>query len=254
MSTLFISDLHLCAERPAITKLFVEFLQADAMDADALYILGDLFEYWIGDEATARDDYAPVIAGLRGLREKGRPIYVLHGNRDFLLGAEFERQTGAQLLVDPTVIDLYGRQVLIMHGDSLCTDDVEYQAFRTMVRSEAWQRQYLAKSIAERDAISRRYRELSKTVGATKRPEIMDVNQGAVETTMRRHRVHDLIHGHTHRPAQHHFKLDGVGARRVVLGDWYEQGSVLRCDASDWELRALPLAARDKVAPVMQKR
>jgi UDP-2,3-diacylglucosamine hydrolase len=239
MSTLFISDLHLCAERPAITELFVEFLRTRATDADALYILGDLFEYWIGDEAMSRDEYRPVIAGMRALLETGTPIYVMHGNRDFLMGAEFEQQTGAQLLPDPTLINLYSTPVLLMHGDSLCTDDVEYQAFRKMVRSEAWQRQYLAKSVTERDAISRRYRELSKSVSANKRAEIMDVNQDAVQTTMRQYHVHDLIHGHTHRPAQHHFELDGVRARRAVLGDWYDQGSVLRCAENEWVLQTL---------------
>ena len=136
MSTLFISDLHLCAERSAITELFVEFLRTRAPDADALYILGDLFEYWIGDEAMSRDDYSPVITGMRALLEAGTPIYVMHGNRDFLLGAEFEQESGAKLLPDPTLIDLYGTPVLLMHGDSLCTDDVEYQAFRKMVRSD----------------------------------------------------------------------------------------------------------------------
>ncbi|MDX1489133.1 MAG: UDP-2,3-diacylglucosamine diphosphatase [Acidiferrobacterales bacterium] len=242
MSTLFISDLHLCAERPAITELFVKFLRTRALDADALYILGDLFEYWIGDEAVSRDDYSPVIAGMRALLETGTPIYAMHGNRDFLLGAEFERESGAKLLPDPSLIDLYGTPVLLMHGDSLCTDDVEYQAFRKMVRSEAWQRQYLVKSVAERDAISRRYRELSKNASANKRPEIMDVNQDAVETTMRQHHVYDLIHGHTHRPAQHYFELDGIRARRAVLGDWYEQGSVLRCAGDEWMLQTLPIA------------
>lgn len=250
MSTLFISDLHLCAERPAITELFVEFLRTCATDADALYILGDLFEYWVGDEATSRDDYSPVIGGMRALLETGTPIYVMHGNRDFLLGAEFQQQSGAKLLPEPTLIDLYGTPVLLMHGDSLCTDDVEYQAFRKMVRSEAWQRQYLAKSVAERDAISRRYRELSKNVSANKRPEIMDVNQDAVETMMRQHRVNNLIHGHTHRPAQHYFELDGVRARRAVLGDWYDQGSVLRCAENEWVLQTLPLTAPgSKVQP-----
>ena len=248
MSTFFISDLHLCAERPAITELFADFLHARATEADALYILGDLFEYWIGDEATSRDDYRPVIASMRALCEAGTPIYVMHGNRDFLLGATFEQKSGAQLLSDPTLIDLYGTPVLLTHGDSLCTDDVEYQAFRKMVRSEAWQREYLAKSVAERDAISRHYRELSKNVSATKRPEIMDVNQDAVETTMRQHRVYDLIHGHTHRPAQHYFDLDGVRARRAVLGDWYEQGSVLCCAQNAWALQTLALVPAENQA------
>jgi UDP-2,3-diacylglucosamine hydrolase len=244
MTTLFISDLHLCAQRPAITELFLEFLHNDAAKADALYILGDLFEYWIGDEAAGNSDYRPIIAGIRALRAAGPALYVMRGNRDFLMGTEFARQSGARLLPDPTIIDLYGSPVLLMHGDSLCTDDVEYQAFRKMVRSETWQREYLSKTVAERDAISRRYRQMSKTATANKRPEIMDVNQDAVATVMREHQVYELIHGHTHRPAQHGFELDGRRARRNVLGDWYEQGSVLRCTAHEWRLQTLPLQQR----------
>jgi UDP-2,3-diacylglucosamine hydrolase len=240
-TTLFISDLHLCAQRPAITELFLEFLRNEASNADALYILGDLFEYWIGDDAAQKDDYHPIIAGMRALRDAGPALYVMRGNRDFLMGTEFERQSGARLLPDPTIIDLYGKSVLLMHGDSLCTDDVEYQAFRKMVRTEAWQREYLGKSVAEREAISRRYRQMSKTATANKRPEIMDVNQSAVATVMREHQVYDLIHGHTHRPGQHDFDLDGRRARRNVLGDWYEQGSVLRCNAREWTLQVLPM-------------
>lgn len=244
MTTLFISDLHLCAQRPAITGLFLEFLRNDAVKADALYILGDLFEYWIGDEAAESDEYRPIVAGMRALRATGPALYVMRGNRDFLMGKEFEGRSGARLLPDPTIIDLYGNSVLLMHGDSLCTDDVEYQAFRTMVRSETWQREYLSKTVAERDAISRRYRQMSKTATANKRPEIMDVNQDAVATAMRQHQVYELIHGHTHRPGQHSFDLDGRRARRNVLGDWYEQGSVLRCTRQDWALQTLPLQSR----------
>jgi UDP-2,3-diacylglucosamine hydrolase len=244
MTTLFISDLHLCAQRPAITELFLEFLRDDAAKADALYILGDLFEYWIGDEAAGNGEYRPIIADMRALCAAGPPLYVMRGNRDFLMGAEFARQSGARLLPDPTIIDLYGKPVLLMHGDSLCTDDVEYQAFRRMVRSETWQREYLSKTVAERDAISRRYRQMSKTATANKRPEIMDVNQGAVATVMRQHQVYELIHGHTHRPGQHDFDLDGRRARRHVLGDWYEQGSVLRCDSHEWTLQTLSVRRR----------
>jgi UDP-2,3-diacylglucosamine hydrolase len=244
MTTLFISDLHLCAQRPAITELFLEFLRNEAARADALYILGDLFEYWIGDEAATNGEYRPIIAGMRALCGAGPPVYVMRGNRDFLMGAEFERLSGARLLPEPTIIDLYGKSVLLMHGDSLCTDDVEYQAFRKMVRSETWQREYLSKTVAERDAISRRFRQMSKTATANKRPEIMDVNQDAVATVMRRHQVYELIHGHTHRPGQHDFDLDGRRARRNVLGDWYEQGSVLRCNGHEWSLQALPLRQR----------
>src|SRR5687767_9618680 len=143
--TLFISDLHLYAERPAITELFLAFLSGEARTARALYILGDLFEYWIGDEYAARNDVRPIVTGLRALADRGVPIYVMHGNRDFLLGPEFARASGATLLPDPSVIDLYGAPVLLMHGDSLCTRDTEYMAFRSMVRDPAWQRDMLAK-------------------------------------------------------------------------------------------------------------
>lgn len=245
MTTLFISDLHLCGQRPAITRLFLDFLQHQAKNAEALYILGDLFEYWIGDEAASQEHHRPIIDGLRALARSGTPVFVIPGNRDFLLGIEFERQTDCRLLEDPMIVDLYGTRVLLMHGDSLCTDDCEYQAFRKMVRSKSWMHAYLAKTLDERDALFRQYREMSKLATAHKKPEIMDVNQQAVETVMREHQTYDLIHGHTHRPAQHVFELDGQRARRTVLGDWYEHGSVLRCDANGWVLDTLPLAQPD---------
>ena len=241
MPTLFISDIHLCAERPGTTRLFLDFLRGRAADARALYILGDLFEYWIGDEAVEQDEFRAVIAALRALTA-GVPVHVMHGNRDFLMGARFEQATGCRLLEDPTRIDLYGTPALLLHGDSLCTDDTEYMAIRAMVRDPVWQQAVLAKSARERDALFRRYRELSKAATAAKRPEIMDANQDAIVAAMKQHGVRHLIHGHTHRPGDHHFRLDGAPARRLVLGDWYEQGSVLRCDASNWTLESLPLA------------
>lgn len=248
MNTLFISDLHLCAERPAIISLFIDFLRRRAATADALYILGDLFEYWIGDEAVEQEAHRSIIEALAALTRGGTPVGVLPGNRDFLLGAGFERTTGCRLLEDLTLIDLYGTRVLLMHGDSLCTDDVEYQAFRRMVRGQAWREAYLAKSIAERDALSRHYRKMSKEASAAKRPEIMDVNPQQVELVMRQHGVYHLIHGHTHRPAQHFFRIDGHRARRTVLGDWYDQGSVLRCNAKRWVLQSLPLPEHAQAA------
>lgn len=248
MSTLFISDLHLCAERPAVISLFIDFLRRRAAAADALYILGDLFEYWIGDEALEQEAHRPIVEALAALTRNGTPVSVLPGNRDFLLGPRFERVTGCRLLEDPTLIDLYGTRVLIMHGDSLCTDDVEYQAFRRMVRSQAWREDYLAKSIAERERLSRHYRQMSKAASAVKRPEIMDVNPQQVELIMRHHDVCHLIHGHTHRPAQHSLRIDGQRARRTVLGDWYDQGSVLRCDTRRWVLQSLPLPAQARLA------
>ena len=239
MHTLFISDLHLSAERPAIGALFLDFLRAHARHAEALYILGDLFEYWIGDDVAAQAEYRPLIDGLRALTDSGVPVYVLHGNRDFLLGHGFEQQTGCRLLPDPTVISLYGENTLIMHGDTLCTDDVAYLKFRVMVRNPDWVKMFLGKTITERDAIVRDYREISKAATAVKKPEIMDVNQGAVETVLQQHGVRHLIHGHTHRPAQHRFERDGVPARRTVLGDWYDQGSVLVCGARGCVLERL---------------
>lgn len=254
MATLFISDLHLCAERPAITTLFLDFLASRARRADALYILGDLFEYWIGDEALRQAEFQAISVGLKTLTAAGVPVYVMHGNRDFLIGDVFARETGCRLLPDPTRIDLYGVPTLLSHGDAMCTDDVEYMAFRKMVRAPAWQQAFLAKSPAERDAIVRHYREHSRESTANKRPEIMDVTANAVAELMRAHGVRHLIHGHTHRPGDHHFPLDNAPARRVVLGDWYEQGSVLRCDANGWALEQLPLPTRARERRPRQRR
>lgn len=240
-TTLFISDLHLCGTRPAITGLFLGFLQRRARTVDALYILGDLFEYWIGDEAVEQEEFRGIVHGLRQLTTSGTPVYVMHGNRDFLMATGFEKATGCRLLPDPTRIDLHGTPTLLMHGDSMCIDDLEYMTFRTQVRNPAWQREFLVKSVGERDQIVRNFREISKTSTASKKPEIMDVNQKAVETIMREHGVQRLIHGHTHRPKEHVFTLDGQPARRMVLGDWYEQGSVLSVDARGWKLENLPV-------------
>ncbi len=239
MATLFISDLHLCAQRPAVMTLFLDFLRGRATHADALYILGDLFEYWIGDDAAADAEFAAIIAGLRALTQSGVPVYVMHGNRDFLLGEEFTQITGCRLLPDPTLIDLYGTPMLLMHGDTLCTDDVDYQNFRRIVRDPQWIKKFLTQSRDQRNTVVRDLRATSKAAMAEKPPDIMDVNPAAVETVMRTHRVHHLIHGHTHRPAQHDLLLDGQPARRTVLGDWYEQGSVLECDARGCVLESL---------------
>jgi UDP-2,3-diacylglucosamine hydrolase len=228
MTTLFISDLHLTAERPAINELFFDFLVREARRARALYILGDFFEYWIGDDALDQAEYQPIARALRALVAAGTPVSFMRGNRDFLIGERFEREIGCRLIEDPTVIDLYGQRVLLMHGDTLCTDDVDYLAFRKMTRADEWQREFLAKPISERDAIARGHRELSRQSTAQKAPEIMDVTQSAVVAAMRAHGVRHLIHGHTHRPGEHVFDLDGAPASRTVLGDWYQHGSVLR--------------------------
>ena len=237
MATLFISDLHLSQERPHITRLLLGFLQGPARDAEALYILGDLFEAWLGDDMVL-PDYAQTIAELKRLSAV-TPVFVMHGNRDFLLREGFTEMTGAELLADEVIIDLYGNRALLMHGDTLCTDDVAYQEFRAMVRDPAWQQAMLAKSPQERLELARQYREISKTETQAKGEMIMDVNQQAVEQAMQRHAVSLLIHGHTHRPAIHDFTLDGAAARRIVLPDWYEQGGMLFCDENNCRLEKI---------------
>ncbi|MHB8446656.1 MAG: UDP-2,3-diacylglucosamine diphosphatase [Rudaea sp.] len=227
MPTLFISDLHLDEARPRLIAAFEEFLAGQARAAQALYVLGDLFESYIGD-----DDDAPLNARVAQatckLRDTGVPVFFMHGNRDFLLGPNYAERAGMTLLADPTVIELTGERVLLMHGDTLCTDDAEYLQFRALVRNPAWQRTFLAKPLAERRAFAAQARGESRRHTANAKPEIMDVNQAAVEAAMRAHGVRRLIHGHTHRPATHHFDVDGRKAERIVLGDWYAQASVLR--------------------------
>jgi UDP-2,3-diacylglucosamine hydrolase len=235
MAVLFISDLHLSGERPAILGLFQSFLAGEAARAEALYILGDLFEAWLGDDAVTPDSQ-PVLDGLKRLTGTGVPVYVMRGNRDFLLGERFARLTGCRLLADEHVIDLYGNPTLLLHGDTLCTDDVEYQQVRAMVRSPAWQQAFLAKSIDERIRFAREARAKSREVTQNKAEEIMDVNAQAVGAALERHGVSRLIHGHTHRPAVHRHDLHGKAATRIVLGDWYSQSSVLRVDETGFLL------------------
>ncbi len=237
---LFISDLHLDPERPRITQLFMEFLAGEARGADALYILGDLFEAWIGDDAVPADH--PVLQAMRALADAGVPLWVMRGNRDFLLGADFARATGAQLLPDPSIVVIDGEPVLLSHGDALCTDDHDYQRFRATVRDPQWQKNFLAMSVEERKAYAARARTESSERNQSIDDYLMDVNADEVTAVMRRHAVRRLIHGHTHRPAVHDFELDGSPAQRIVLGDWYEQGSVLRCRSGHYELSGLPLA------------
>ena len=229
MTTLLISDLHLDESRPHIVDLYTNLLAGAARKADALYILGDLFEAWIGDDDDAALP-ARAASAMRTLGEAGVPVYFMHGNRDFLLGADYAARAGLTLLADPTVVELGGERTLLMHGDTLCTDDVEYLKFRALVRDPLWQQQFLSRPLAERRAFAAQARGESRTHTTAARPEIMDVTQTAVEAAMRAHGVRRLIHGHTHRPATHRFDLDGQTAERIVLGDWYEQDSVLRLD------------------------
>ena len=239
MSTLFISDLHLDPARLQITQLFLDFLKTEARTAEALYILGDFFEVWIGDD-DPDPHHGRVMAGVRELVDSGVPVYFMHGNRDFLIGEGFARKTGCTLLADPTVLTLQGTPTLLMHGDTLCTDDVEYQAFRKMVREPARQKAFLAQSVEERRAFMARARATSKLHTQSKAEYIMDVNQQAVEVVMKQHDVTRLIHGHTHRPAVHNFQSDAKEKTRIVLGDWYEQGSILRIAEGKMTLAALP--------------
>lgn len=225
MAALFISDLHLCGQRPAMTALFQGFL-GHCRRGVTLYILGDLFEAWLGDDAVLPEQ-RPVIDALRTTTARGVEICFMHGNRDFLVGEEFAAMTGVRLLPDPSVIHLDGQPVLLMHGDTLCTDDHDYQAYRARVRSAAFREEALALSVAERQSMAGYLRAESTRATRRKAAPIMDVNQQAVEQVMRAHRVRRLIHGHTHRQAIHEFTLDGQGAQRIVLGDWHREGSVL---------------------------
>ena len=239
MATLFISDLHLSGERPQITETFLQFLQTDARQAQALYILGDLFEYWIGDEAMAHPDHAAVIENLKSLTATGIPVYIMVGNRDFLIGDNFAHETGCRMIPDPVVIDLYGRRVMLMHGDLLCTDDHDYQKLRLMLRDPRWIQDFLSRPVEERIAMAQDIREKSKDAIAGKQAEIMDVNQATVEQFMSNYNVDTLIHGHTHRQNTHHFSLHGRDMTRHVLADWYSSGSMLRCTAQHCETVAL---------------
>jgi UDP-2,3-diacylglucosamine hydrolase len=241
VTTLFISDLHLDGTRPDITAQFLEFLQREGRRAEALYILGDLFEAWIGD-----DDPDPgkrrVIQGLRAVSDAGVKTFLIHGNRDFLIGTRFCRETGMKLLDDGTVIDVYGRRVLLMHGDLLCIDDHAYQRLRRIVRNPLVQFTLRRLSLRQRQRLAERMREGSKEHIASMdvaAPQIMDVNQDEVRRTFERYGVDCIIHGHTHRPAVHEMQIDGKPAVRIVLGDWYEQGSVLRWNERGFELAGL---------------
>ncbi|MGL5452881.1 MAG: UDP-2,3-diacylglucosamine diphosphatase [Aeromonas sp.] len=240
MSTLFISDIHLSAERPDMTAALVRFLEHDAPGADALYVLGDLFEYWIGD-----DDPNPlhqqIAAAFLALSQQNVPIYFIHGNRDFLLGQHFAKRAGMTRLNDPCVIELYGEQVLLSHGDRFCTLDKGYQKFRRITQLKWLRWLFLRLPLARRQTIAGKMRGQSQMENAHKSPRIMDVTPHAIDDTLRAHHCHMLIHGHTHRPAIHDFILDGHPARRIVLGDWFEQGSVLACHPHQQTLLQRPL-------------
>jgi UDP-2,3-diacylglucosamine hydrolase len=231
---LFISDLHLAGERPATNERFFRFLRDDAVRAQALYVLGDLFEYWAGDDELSESSGDPLAAqvadGFRHLADRGIPVHVMHGNRDFLIGRRFLAACGAQPLEDPSVVRIAGEPVALLHGDTLCTDDHDYMAWRQTARSATWQEEFLAKPLAARHEAIQGLRQKSKDVIAAKPAEIMDVNADTVRETFRQLGVRRMIHGHTHRPARHEVEVDGARCERWVLPDWYGRGGYLALD------------------------
>lgn len=232
----FLSDLHLSTETPGIARLFRSYLAGPARQADAIYILGDLFEAWAGDDDLDDPFNRDICAALRALSDSGVELHVQHGNRDFLLGSDFAATTGARLLPDPYVLSLPAWQFVLTHGDLLCTDDQAYQDFRRQVRSPEWAASFLAQPLSERKAQVAAYRARSEQVKQEKTPAIMDVNAGATEDFLRDHGYATLIHGHTHRPACHDHIVDGIHCERWVLGDWHEgrDGSASQGDYLSW--------------------
>lgn len=239
MTTLFISDLHLEADRPDIGQQFLQFLQTQANEADDLYILGDLFEAWVGDD-DPNTHYFSIKRALRKLTDGGIPVYFMHGNRDFMIGKGFANETGVKILKDPFKVTMYGQKTLLSHGDVLCIDDVQYQRVRKMVRDPDWQANMRAKPLKERLRIAQEARRQSLEQTINKSLEIMDVNQDEVKRVIKEHNVDVLLHGHTHRPDVHIVDLGNRKAKRIVLGDWYDQGSLVRWDSRGPKLESMP--------------
>jgi UDP-2,3-diacylglucosamine hydrolase len=242
-STLFISDLHLCDARPDINALFFRFLNDVAANARSLYILGDLFEYWVGDDQLDHDPLARrVCDGLHALSSKGVTLYFMHGNRDFLLGERFASEAGLKLLTDPTEISIGDMRFLLLHGDTLCTDDAAYQQWRAQSRATRWQNEFLQKSFSERNAIANSIRQQSNSAKSLKAEEIMDASESAIAQTFREKKIAVMIHGHTHRPAHHIHRIDEQVYDRWVLRDWYRDGGYLRLDATTGEFKSETIA------------
>jgi len=239
VSRLFVSDVHLDADSPEAVEQFLTFLRTYAANAEALYILGDLFEVWVGDDETEAAK-TTVRQGLRSLTASGVACFILHGNRDFLLGRGFCDDTGCQMLPDPVITELDSERVLLTHGDGLCTDDHSYQELRSIVRTAPWQRRFLALPLADREMLANQARAGSRQHTARTIPKIMDVNPEAVATAFRVTGAHRIIHGHTHRPGIHDLTVEGTPVQRIVLGAWYEQGSYLVYENERYELRELP--------------
>jgi len=239
---LFISDLHLTSARPAANEAFFAFLEREAPAAAALYILGDLFEYWIGDDDLS-DPLNAIVAGfLANTARGGTPVFLMHGNRDFLMAAGFCKAAGATLIPDPTVVELFGTRTLLMHGDTLCTGDTEYQTWRALSRSESFQTDYLAATLDERRRQMLALRAKSERDKLVKSAAIMDVNEEAVREVLRKFDCPRLIHGHTHRPAHHLLEVDGRPCERWVLHDWYVRGGYLEVSGNGAKLVSLPSA------------
>ena len=228
---LFISDLHLAPERPDIIQLYLKFLDEQARFAKSLYILGDFVEYWLGDDDTP-SGLTPVFSKMKQLADEGLKIYLMHGNRDFLMGQAFAERCGCTLINDPLVESLDHQSALLMHGDTLCTDDIRYQELRVMLRNPQWQQEFLARPLAERKQMAKALREQSKEETQLKDAEIMDVNTDAVTKAFIDHGISLMIHGHTHRPAIHQLEVKGQPVTRIVLGDWYKKGSYLAFDTN----------------------
>jgi len=244
LDTLFISDLHLDPSRPEVIEGFLAWLDRQAGKADALYVLGDLFDVWIGD-----DDTAPlchqVSQALSNCASAGTPVALMHGNRDFLIGDRFLEASACRLISDPTVIDLYGRRALLMHGDLLCTDDHDYQQTRQQVRNPDWQQSVLTQPLEERRKLGQQARAESRQSVLGKSRDIMDVNADTVAQFMAQYQTDLLIHGHTHRPHIHHTGQGQHLSTRIVLGDWHDQGSVLHASPDGkLTLEQLPLQPR----------
>ncbi|MDH5232681.1 MAG: UDP-2,3-diacylglucosamine diphosphatase [Gammaproteobacteria bacterium] len=236
MSTIFISDIHLSAKSPQRINQFIQFMRSETIqEAETIYILGDLFEYWLGDD-TIDESVMPIINAIRQQVDQGKSIYFLFGNRDFLISTNFIEQTGCQLLADPARIDLYGTPVLISHGDLFCTDDHEYQAFRQQVRDFDWQQHFLSLPIEQRIEMAEKARQTSQSESAMKAEDIMDVNAATVQNYARENQTQIIIHGHTHRPFIHSFNIDENEGMRIVLGDWGDHESYLRVTENTMDL------------------
>lgn len=231
MNILFLSDLHLSSDHPETTTIFINLLRNQAKTADAVYILGDLFETWIGDDESSEFNQQ-IIAALKALTSTNIPVYLMHGNRDFLIGKKFLQTTGCQLIKDPTLINLYGTPTLLMHGDTLCTDDIAYQNYRNKAQNPLFKKIFLALPLFIRKKIAESLRQKSKQETQLKTSDIMDVNLAAVKNFIKKYEVKLLIHGHTHRPCIQYLFLENDLACRVVLSDWHEHGSVLICSSS----------------------